>query len=174
MMLAALIAGSLLAAAPDAPERGSDRNILAHPAGHTATTTPFPPLALRTTVVAAPAPRAGWMLLGGAVALAGIALTAPAMTHRGCALSGHCPDGMQVVAAGGLFLAGAALLAAADVSGQAAAGGAVRVVGMSGAELRERLGLDIRLGAPGPRRPLLRWSPFRLQRGGGLRVGLAF
>jgi hypothetical protein len=174
MMLAALIAGSLLAAAPDAPERGTEANILTHPAGHQAPAQPFPPLALRATVVPVAAPRGGLLLLGGAVALAGMALTAPAMTHRGCALSGHCTDGTQVAVAGGLFLAGAALLAAADVSGQAAAGGTVRLVGMSGAELRERLGLDIRLGAPGPRRTTLRWSPFRLQRGGGLRVGLAF
>ena len=173
MMLAALIAGSLLAAA-DAPERGTEGNILAHPAGRLASAQPFPPLALRSTVVPVAAPRAGLLLLGGAVALAGIALTAPAMAHRGCALAGHCTDGTQVLMAGGLFLAGAALLAAADVSGQAASGGTVRLVGMSGAELRERLGLDIRLGAPGSRRTLLRWSPFRLQRGGGLRVGLAF
>jgi len=114
------------------------------------------------------------LLLGGAAALAGLALTAPAMTHRGCALSGHCTDGTQVLVAGGLFLAGAALLATADVSGQAAAGGAGRLAGMSGADLRQRLGLDIRLGAQGPRRATLRWSPFRLRRGGGLRVGLAF
>jgi hypothetical protein len=174
MMLAGLIAGSLLAAAPDAPERGPEENILAHPASRRAPAQPFPPLALRATVVPAPSPRPGLLLLGGAMALAGLALTAPAMSHRGCALSGHCTDGSQVLAAGGLFLAGAALLAAADVSGEAAAAGTVRVVGMSGAELRERLGLDIRLGSPGPRRALLRWSPFRLQRGGGLRVGLAF
>lgn len=45
---------------------------------------------------------------------------------------------------------------------------------MSGSELRERLGLDIRLGAPATRRTTVRWSPFRLQRGGGLRVGIAF
>ena len=173
MMLATLIAGCL-AAAPDAPERGAEGNILAHPAGRQAPAHPFPPLALRTTVVPMPAPRSGLLLLGGAVALAGIALTAPAMSHRGCALSGHCTDGTQVLVAGGLFLAGAALLAAADPSGQAAAGGAMRGVGMSGAEIRERLGLDIRIGAPGPRRALLRWSPFRLQRGGGVRVGLAF
>lgn len=172
MMLAALIAGCLLAAAPDAPERGTEGNILAHPAGRQAPAHPFPPLALRTTVVPMPTPRSGLLLLGGAVALAGIALTAPAMSHRGCALSGHCTDGSQVLVAGGLFLAGAALLAAADASGQA--GGAMRLVGMSGAELRERLGLDIRIGAPGSRRALLRWSPFRLQRGGGVRVGLAF
>jgi hypothetical protein len=174
MMLAALIAGCLLAAAPDAPERATEGNILAHPAGREAPAHSFSPLALRTAVVPMPAPRSGLLLLGGAVALAGIALTAPAMSHRGCALSGHCAGGTQVLVAGGLFLAGAALLAAADASGQAAASGTARVVGMSGAELRERLGLDIRVGAPGPRRALLRWSPFRLQRGGGVRVGLAF
>jgi len=174
MMLAALIAGSLLAAAPDAPARGSEGNLLAHPAALRASTQPFPPLALRATVAPVPRPQLGMLLLGGAAALAGLALTAPAMTHRGCALSGHCTDGTQVLVAGGLFLAGAALLATADVSGQAAAGGAGRLAGMSGADLRQRLGLDIRLGAQGPRRATLRWSPFRLPRGGGLRVGLAF
>src|SRR5215469_6846371 len=161
MMLAALIAGSLLAAAPDAPERGAEGNLLAHPAALRASAQPFPPLALRATVVPVPRPQLGVLLLGGAAALAGLALTVPATTHRGCALSGHCTDGTQVLVAGGLFLAGATLLAAADASGPAAAGGAVRWVGTSGAELRERLGLDIRLGAPGPRRALLRWSPFR-------------
>jgi hypothetical protein len=118
-------------------------------------------------------PRAGLLLLGGAVALSGLALTVPAATHRGCALTGHCTDGTQVLFAGGLFMTGAALLAAADATGQPA-GNAARIGGMSGSELRERLGLDVRLGAPGTRSTTLRWSPFRLQRGGGLRVGIAF
>src|SRR5262249_19821655 len=60
---------------------------------------------------------------------------------------------------------------AASASGQS---GAVSLAGINAAELRERLGLDVRLGAPGTRRTTLRWSPFRLPRGGGLRVGLAF
>jgi hypothetical protein len=45
---------------------------------------------------------------------------------------------------------------------------------LSASELRERLGLDVRVGTPGPRRMTLRWTPFRLPRGGGVRVGLAF
>lgn len=73
-------------------------------------------------------PRAGLLLLGGAVALAGLALTVPAVTHRGCAISGHCTDGSQVLVAGGLFLAGAVMLAAADAAGQPA-GSAVRFGG---------------------------------------------
>ena len=44
----------------------------------------------------------------------------------------------------------------------------------TGAGLRERLGLDLPLGPPRPGRVVVRWSPFRLRRGGGLRVGLAF
>jgi len=173
MMLAALIAGNLLAAAPDAPERGAEGNLLSHPAALHGPASAFPPLALRATVVPPPSPRVGVLLLGGAAVLAGIALTVPAVSHRGCALSGHCTDGAQVLAAGGVFLIGATLLAAADASGQSP-GGAVRLAGVSGSELRERLGLDVRLGAPGQRRTILRWSPFRLQRGGGLRVGLVF
>ncbi len=173
MMLAALIAGSLLAAAPDAPERGAEGNLLSHPAAQHAPAQAIPPLALRATVVPLPRPRAGLLLLGGAAALAGLALTVPAVSHRGCAVSGHCTDGTQVLAAGGVFLVGAALLAAADASGQAT-GGTARLGGINGAELRERLGLDVRIGAPGARRATLRWSPFRLPRGGGLRVGLAF
>src|SRR5262249_10279695 len=121
MMLAALIAGSLLAAAPAAPARGSEGNLLAHPAALRASTQPFPPLALRATVAPVPRPQLGMLLLGGAAALAGLALTAPAMTHRGCALSGHCTDGTHVLAAGGLFLAGAALPATAGTPGRAPA-----------------------------------------------------
>jgi hypothetical protein len=173
MMLAALIAGTFLAAAPDAPERGAEKNLLSHPAALHASASALPPLALRTTVVPPPSPRAGMLLLGGAAVLAGLALTVPAVSHRGCALSGHCSDGAQVLAAGGVFLVGATLLAAADTSA-GSPGGAVRLAGMSGTELRERLGLDVRLGAPGQRRTTLRWSPFRLQRGGGLRVGVVF
>jgi len=171
MTLASLIAGSLLAAAPDAPARGDERTLLTHPAALRAPARSFPPLAVRTTVAPPVRPQAGLLLLGGAAALAGLALTVPAVSHRGCALSGHCTDGTQALVAGGLFLAGATLLAAASPSGQS---GAVSLAGINGAELRERLGLDVRLGAPGTRRTTLRWSPFRLPRGGGLRVGLAF
>src|SRR5262249_22564258 len=148
MILAALIAGSLLAAAPDAPERSAEGSLLAHPAGRHAPQSAFPPLALRATVVPAPRPQVGVLLLGGAAVLAGLAMTVPAVSHRGCALSGHCADGTQVLAAGAVFLVGATLLAAADASSQAP-GGAVRLAGMSGSELRERLGLDVRIGAPG-------------------------
>jgi len=111
--------------------------------------------------------------VGGAAALAGLALTVPGVTHRGCAQSGRCADGTQGLLAGGLFLVGAALAAAADGSAPETVG-TVRVAGMSGSELRERLGLDVRVGAPGPRRMTLRWTPFRLPRGGGVRVGLGF
>ena len=173
MLLAALIAGSLLAAAPDAPERGAGADLLAHPAALRALAQAFRPLTIRATVEPVESPRAGLLVLGGAVALAGLALTVPATTHRGCALTGHCTDGTQVLVAGGLFMTGAALLAAADATGRPA-GNAARIGGMSGSEFRERLGLDVRLGAPGTRRATLRWSPFRLQRGGGLRVGIAF
>ena len=173
MMLALLIAGSLLAAAPDAPARGDEGSVLAHPAALHGPARSFPPLELRAIVAPPARPQAGLLLLGGAAVLAGLALTVPAVTHRGCALSGHCPDGTQVLIAGGVFLAGATLLAAADASGHTS-GGPARLGGMSGSELRERLGLDVRLGAPGPRRATLRWSPFRLRGGGGLRVGLAF
>ena len=89
MLLAALIAGSLLAAAPDAPERGAGADLLAHPAALRAPAPAFQPLTIRATVVPVERPRAGLLLLGGAVALAGLALTVPAATHRGCALSGH-------------------------------------------------------------------------------------
>lgn len=173
MMLAALIAGSLLAAAPDAPARGDEGTLLAHPAALRVPARSFTPLAVRASVAPPVRPQAGLLLLGGAAALAGLALTIPAVSHRGCALSGHCTDGTQVLVAGGLFLAGATLLAAADASGSTASG-TKSLAGMSGSELRERLGLDIRLGPPGTRRTTLRWSPFRLQRGGGLRVGLVF
>jgi len=171
MTLASLIAGSLLAAAPDAPARGEQGTLLTHPAALRVPARSFPPLAVRATVAPPVRPQAGLLLLGGSAALAGLALTVPAVSHRGCALSGHCTDGTQVLVAGGLFLAGATLLAAASASGQS---GAVSLAGINGAELRERLGLDVRLGAPGTRRTTLRWSPFRLPRGGGLRVGLAF
>jgi hypothetical protein len=173
MTLASLIAGSLLAAAPDAPALGGEGKLLAHPADLRTPAQPFAPLAVRATVTPPARPRPELLILGGAAALAGLALAVPAVTHRGCALTGHCTDGTEALAAGGLFLAGAALLAAADASGPAA-GRSVQLAGVSGAALRERLGLDVRLGAPGPRRATLRWSPFRLHRGGGVRVGLAF
>lgn len=128
MMLAALIAGSLLAVAPDAPALGAAEGFLAHPASHRAPTQPFAPLTIRASVMPVERPRAGLLLLGGAVALAGLALTVPAVTHRGCAISGHCTDGSQVLVAGGLFLAGAVMLAAADAAGQPA-GSAVRFGG---------------------------------------------
>jgi hypothetical protein len=172
MTLAVLMAGTILAAAPDAPAIGAADVVLAHRAAPSAPVQSFRPLALHATV-RAPPPQPGLLVLGGAVALAGLALTAPAVTHRGCALSGRCGDGSQALAAGGLFLAGAALLAAADASTGSEAGPA-RFAGLTGSELRSRLGLDVPVGAPGPRRPLLRWSPFRLRRGGGVRVGLVF
>jgi hypothetical protein len=48
----------------------------------------------------------------------------------------------QVLAAGGLFLLGAGLLAAADAASPSA-GTAAWTGGLSGAELRDRLGLDV-------------------------------
>ena len=173
MTLASLIAGSLLAAAPDAPAIGAAESMLAHPAGLRVPAQPFRPLAVHAAATPAARPRAGLLLLGGAVALAGLALTVPAIAHRGCALSGRCTDGTQALAAGGLFLAGAALLSASDASAPTA-GGQIRIAGLNGAENQVRLGLDVPLGVPGPRRTTLRWSPFRLRHGGGVRVGLAF
>jgi len=170
MTLASLMAGTLLAAAPDAPAIGAGETVLTHRAPPSGS---FRPLALHATVGRAAPPQPELLLLGGAVALAGLALTVPAVTHRGCALSGRCGDGTQGLVAGGLFLAGAALLAASDAS-MGSAAGPVQLPGWSGSELRSRLGLDVRIGAPGPRRATLRWSPFRLRRGGGVRVGLAF
>jgi hypothetical protein len=76
--------------------------------------------------------------------------------------------------AGLLLVGGAAALAAAADGSAPETVGTVRVAGMSGSELRERLGLDVRVGAPGPLRMTLRWTPFRLPRGGGVRVGLGF
>ncbi|RPH69302.1 MAG: hypothetical protein EHM78_15690 [Myxococcaceae bacterium] len=172
-MLVLLITGTLLSAAPDAPALGPGTDLLAHPAGRRGRAEPVPPLVLSTAVVPAPRPRAGLLLVGGAAALAGLALTIPAVTHRGCARSGQCGDGSQALLAGGVFLVGAALVSVADGSAPAT-GGTMRVGGLSGSELRERLGLDVRVGAPGPRRMTLRWTPFRLPRGGGVRVGLAF
>ena len=169
-MLAALIAGGLLAAAPDAPAQGGP-GLFTHLAGGRAPAHPFPPLALTGTTAPPVRTRPALLLLGGAAALAGLALTVPAVTHRGCAVSGQCSDGSQALVAGGLFLVGAALLTAADGSAPGTRG---TVAVVSASQLRERLGLDIPLGAPGPRRTTLRWSPFRLQRGGGVRVGLAF
>ena len=172
MMLASLIAGSLLAAAPNAPTLEVPA-LLADPSGLRAPARPFLPFLESTTSTPPAPPRAGLLLLGGAAALAGLALTLPAVTHRGCAISGQCADATQALAAGGLFLVGAALVAAAD--GPSPAGrGAGQVPRLTGAQLRERFGLDIPLGAPGARRTTLRWAPFRIQRGGGVRVGLAF
>ncbi len=179
MMHAALIAGTLLATVPDAPalgapsasERAPDLLARVRPAGAAPAT--FPLVGVDTTI-APPAPaQTGLLLLGGAAALAGLALTLPAVTHRGCALSGQCADGTQALVAGGLFLVGAGLAAAGGGSASGPAGG-VRLAGLTGTELRERLGLDVPLGAPGPGRTVLRWSPFRLRRGGGVRVGVAF
>ena len=172
-MLVSLIAWTLVTAAPDAPALPPAAALLAHPAGLAGREEPFPSLALSTTTVPPPRPRVGLLLVGGAAALAGLALTVPSVSHRGCARTGQCTDGSEVLLAGGLFLVGAALVAAGDGSGPAPAG-PVRVAGLTGTELRELLGLDVRVGAPGPRRMTLRWTPFRLPRGGGLRVGLAF
>ncbi|HVP59899.1 MAG TPA: hypothetical protein VMT11_05050 [Myxococcaceae bacterium] len=179
MMLGALIAGTLLAAAPDAPALGPpsapgaapDLRAPVRTSGSAAM--PVPLLGLETTTASPAPPRMGLLLVGGAVALAGLALAVPAVTHRGCALSGQCADGTQALLAGGVFLVGAGLAAAAGDPPSGPSGG-VRVAGLTGAELRARLGLDVPLGAPGRRRAVLRWSPFRLQRGGGVRVGVAF
>jgi hypothetical protein len=173
MTLASLIAGGFLAAAPDAPALGTEPELLPHLSRSRPPVHALRPLGLHATAASPAPPRAvGLFLLGGAAAIAGLALTVPAVTHRGCALSGRCPDGSQALAAGGLFLLGAGLLAAVDAPSPQ--GGSARVAGLSGAELRARFGLDVPLGAPGPGRTTLRWSPFRLSRGGGVRVGLAF
>jgi len=169
MTLASLIAGGFLAAAPDAPALEAGPELLRHPSRLSAPAHALRPLGLHATAAPPAPPRVGLLLLGGAAAIAGLALSVPAVSHRGCAVSGRCADGTQVLAAGSLFLVGAGLLAAAD-----AGAGTARVGGLSGAQLRARLGLDVALGAPGPRRATLRWSPFRLPRGGGVRVGLAF
>src|SRR5262249_37435677 len=63
MMLGALIAGSLLAAAPDAPARGDQGSLLTHPAALRASTQTFQPLALRATVVPLTTARAELLLL---------------------------------------------------------------------------------------------------------------
>ena len=172
MTLASLIAGGFLAAAPDAPALGTGPELLPRPARLSAPAHALRPLGLHATSAPPAPPRVGLVLLGGAAAIAGLALTVPAVSHRGCALSHRCADGGQVLAAGGLFLLGAGLLAAAEASSPSAGTGWTG--GLSGAELRARFGLDVPLGAPGPRRTTLRWSPFRLPRGGGVRVGLAF
>lgn len=180
MTLLPLIAGSLLAAAPGAATPGGSPGLEERLPGlplqpEDLGRAPFSPfLTVGTTLAPAPPPRVGLLLLGGAAALAGLALTLPAVTHRGCALAGQCAEGTQSLVAGGLFLVGASLAAAAVGPGTTTGTGSVRLAGLTGAELRERIGLDVPLGAPGPRRILLRWSPFRLQRGGGIRVGVAF
>ncbi|HUM09392.1 MAG TPA: hypothetical protein VLT82_00415 [Myxococcaceae bacterium] len=179
MMLAALIAGTLLASGPDAPAlgprsgTGGTPDLLAR-AGIPASARALSPLlGLDTTAAPRGTPRPGFLLLGGAAALAGLALTLPTVTHPGCAQAGRCADGTQALVAGSLFLVGAGLAAAAGGAAPQPGGG-VRVAGLTGAEVRERLGLDVPLGTAGPGRAVLRWSPFRLRRGGGVRVGVAF
>ena len=171
MTLASLIAGGFLAAAPDAPALETGPELLSHPARLRPALHALRPLGLHATEAPPAPPRIGLFLLGGAAAIAGLALTVPTVTHRGCALSGRCADGTEALAAGGLFLVGAGLLAAAEAPSRS---GSTRVAGLSGAELRARFGLDVPLGGRGPRRMTLRWSPFRLPRGGGVRVGVAF
>jgi len=163
--------------------------VLAGPPGATGVGSPsMPPLAVAAAAAAAPAaerggflpglgvvldtaappPQPALLLAGSALAAAGVALTLPMLSHRGCAVSGRCPSGNEALLAGGLFVAGAGLA----VSAGAAPGKVWKPPAAS--ELRERLGLDIPLGAPRPGRTTLRWTPFRLQRGGGLRLGVAF
>jgi hypothetical protein len=172
MTLLPLIVGSLLAAAdapalpPPAQASGLPRVVSrAEPVVERAL---FPMLEAGVDT-AAPPPRPGLLLIGTAVAVAGVALTLPTTTRRGCALSGHCPDGSLSLLAGGLFVAGGGLAVAA---GTAPRGMRLRVP--TATEIRERLGLELAIGAPGERRTKLRWTPFRLQRGGGVRVGVYF